>query len=217
MGREVRPGLQSALDLSPWRDRILDDGLDRDKWLAARANGVIGASDAAGYVNAASEDKYVAAKLKVSTFRGNAYTEAGHEWEPRLLSSRGLTQNTALIHAPGFPGFGATPDALKETPEGIILGEAKIKHNKIANGPTAREFRQLAWQIFCVGWDQVLHTEFVWGELVGGELRGNAIEPKHLTIYPGEVEHLLPPMLAIATNVGRRVRAALQFAKEIDL
>jgi hypothetical protein len=201
----------------PWGARILDDGTDRERWLARRAEGVIGASDAAGYVKAASEDKYVAAKLKPSSFHGNTFTEAGHEWEPRLLSAVGLQQSTVLIHSPREKGFAATPDAISATPEGIVLGEAKIKHNKIVHGPTAREFRQVAWQMFCADWEQVLYTEFVWGELVNGELRNGAIEPKHLRIYPADVEHLLQPMIDIATPVLARVRAALKFAKEIDL
>ena len=168
-------------------------------------------------MKAASIEAYVAAKLKPSSFHGNAYTEAGHEWEPRLLASHGLLQSTALIHAPGEVGFGATPDAMKATRGGIILGEAKIKHNKIVHGPTARELRQVCWQMFCADWDQVLYTEFIWGELVDGELRNGAIEPKHLRIYPADVEHLLQPMIDIATPVLARVRAAHQFAKEIDL
>ncbi|MDY7542642.1 MULTISPECIES: hypothetical protein [unclassified Cryobacterium] len=198
----------------PWQDRILDDGTIRERWLAARANGVIGASDAAGYVNPASEDKYVAAKLKTSSFQGNAFTQAGHEWEPRLLAAVGLEQSLLLIHSPGEPGFAATPDAIKVTSEGIVLGEAKIKHNKIVYGPTAREFRQVAWQMMCVGWDDIAYTDFVWGELVKGELRNNALEPKRLRIYPADVEHLLKPMVDIATPVLARIRSALQFAKE---
>jgi hypothetical protein len=207
----------TALLTRPYTERILDDGTDRERWLAARADGVIGASDAAGYVKASSEDLYVAAKLKVSSFHGNAFTEAGHEWEPRLLAAVGLQQSTLLIHSPGEPGFAATPDAVKATPEGIILGEAKIKHNKVVYGPTPREFRQVAWQMMCVGWDLVLFTEFVWGELVDGELRNNAIEPKRLRIYPADVEHLLQPMVDIATPVLARVRAARQFAKDLAL
>jgi hypothetical protein len=195
-------------------DRILDDGTDRERWLAARVG--IGASDVAGYVNPLSIDKYVAAKLKSSTFNGNAYTAAGHEWEPRLLAAVGIPQSTLLIHSPDEIGFAATPDGLKVTPEGIILGEAKIKHNKIVSGPTPREFRQVAFQQFCVG-PEVLYTEFVWGELVDGELRNGAIEPKRIRIYPVDVEHLLAPMIAIATPVLARVRAARQFALELAL
>lgn len=198
-------------------DRILDDGTDRERWLAARANCVIGASDAAGYVKPESVDKYVAAKLKASGFHGNAFTEAGHEWEPRLLAAVGVEQSTLLIHSPAEPGFAATPDGLTVTPAGIILGEAKIKHNKIVSGPTAKEFRQVAWQMFCVGWEDVLHTEFVWGELVNGELRNGAIEPKRLRIFPADVEHLLPPMIDIATPVLARLRAARQFEREMNL
>ncbi|TFC59452.1 MULTISPECIES: hypothetical protein [unclassified Cryobacterium] len=209
--------MTATLDLAPWTDRILDDGTDRERWLAARADCVIGASDAAGYVKPESEDKYVAAKLKPSSFHGNSYTEAGHEWEPRLLAAVGIPQSSALIHSPTERGFAATPDGIVSTPEGIILGEAKIKHNKIVRGPTPREFRQVAWQIYCVGWEQVLYSEFVWGELVNGELRNNALEPKHLRIYPRDVEHLIEPMLAIATPVLARLRAARQFAKEIEL
>ncbi|TFD47602.1 hypothetical protein E3T46_17575 [Cryobacterium sp. Hh11] len=209
--------VQRGLLVPPWHSRILDDGTDRERWLAARANAVIGASDAAGYVKASSIEAYTAAKLKPSSFHGNAFTEAGHEWEPRLLASCGLQQSTVLIHAPGEMGFGATPDAMKSTPGGIILGEAKVKHNKIVHGPTPREFRQVAWQMFCADWDRVLYTEFVWGEIVNGELRNGAIEPKHLRIFPKDVEHLLQPMIDIATPVLARVRSALKFAKELQL
>jgi hypothetical protein len=195
-------------------ERILDGGTDRDHWLQTRAAGVLGASDACRYVNQKSIDKYVEAKLKVSTFGGNEWTRSGHEWEPRLLGWAGIEQNTALIHAPGELGFAATPDGLSVTPEGVVLGEAKAKHNKIVYGPTPAELRQVAWQQFCVG-PEVLYTDFVWAEIVDGEMR--SLEPKSLRIYPGDVADLIPPMVHIATQVLARVRAARKFELEMAL
>lgn len=194
-------------------DRILGDSEDRESWLLARED-ILGASDAAKFAKLASVPTYVAAKLRPSTFTGNAYTESGNEWEPRLLAWAGIDRNSLLIHAEDESGFAATPDGLTVTPEGIVLAEVKAKHNKIVYGPTPGELRQVAWQQHCVG-PEVLYTDFVWAEIVNGDIR--SLEPKSLRIYPADVADILTGVLAIATPVLARLRAARQFAKESGL
>lgn len=198
-----------------WRDRILNDGADRDAWLAARA-GRIGASDAAGFAKPDSVDRYVLAKLKGSTrtFTGNSYTESGNFWEPMLLAWAGVTPNKAFIHAPGHTDHGATPDGLTEHPDGTItLAEIKAKHGRIVTGPDPKEWRQMAWQLYCV--PEAAGIVFVWGEIVNGELReGN---PQRLDIdrdHP-KIVAALDLILPIAAEVSTRLRYALQAEKEL--
>ncbi|RFA12123.1 hypothetical protein B7R22_16970 [Subtercola boreus] len=192
-------------------DRILDNGADRDEWLTSRRT-VIGASDAAKLVKPESLEKYVAAKLKETSFSGNKFTESGDVWEPRLLSWGAIPQNRHLIHSPDEPGFAATPDGLKVTPEGIVLAEVKAKHNRIVFGPTPAEIRQVAWQQFCVG-PEVLYTDFIWGEIVNDQLRD--LEPKRLRIYPGEMTEILAGILTIAVPMLVRLRRARAFEMEL--
>ncbi|MFZ4843925.1 hypothetical protein [Mycetocola saprophilus] len=196
-----------------WRDRVLDTGEDRDAWLASRSS-IIGASDAAGYVKPGSVDKYELAKLKSarSTFSGNRYTESGNLWEPRLLAYAGIEGNKSLIHAPGNPGFAATPDGIEERPDGLWLAECKAKHDKVVTGPDAKEWRQMAWQLHCV--PEAAGVVFVWGEIVGGELRpGN---PQHLMVprdHP-KIVAAIDLIVPIATEVLARITSVLKAEKE---
>jgi len=187
-------------------DRVLADSTDRPAWLLTRVP-VVGASDAAKLARAASLDKYLAAKLTASTFTGNTYTESGNEWEPIMLAWAGIPQNTLLIHSETHPGLAATPDGLKVTPDGIILAEVKAKHDRIVYGPTPAELRQVAFQQYCVG--NVLYTEFVWAEIVNGEMRTD--EPKRLRVYPADVAHILADLIPLAVELSARLTAALAF------
>jgi len=193
-------------------DRILGDSLDRDAWLLAREP-IVGASDASKLAKASSIETYLAAKLKRSTFTGNAYTESGNVWEPLMLAWAGIPQNTLLIHSEAHPGLAATPDGLLVTPEGIVLSEVKAKHDRIVYGPTPGELRQVAFQQYCVG-PEVLYTDFIWAEIVNGEMRTD--EPKSLRIYPADVAQVLADMLPIAIELSARLLDAIEFEKEMS-
>ncbi|ANP74503.1 hypothetical protein [Cryobacterium arcticum] len=190
-------------------DRVLADSTDRPAWLLAREP-IVGASDAAKLAKPESIDKYTASKLKPQSFGGNAYTESGNLWEPLMLMWAGIPQNTLLIHAEATPGLAATPDGLLVRPDGIVLAEVKAKHDRIVNGPTPGELRQVAFQQHCIGPD-VLYTEFIWAEIVNGEMRTN--EPKSLRIYPADVAQVLADLLPIALELSARLTAALEFER----
>ena len=201
-----------------WRNRILDDGLERDKWLASRYD-VIGASDAAKLAKPESVDKYLAAKLGDHGFTGNAFTESGNRWEPMMLAWLGITPNVALIHAPDERGFASTPDGILTTLSGTRGAECKAKHLKVVTGPTLGEWRQLSWQLHTV--PELEEIEFTWVELdAEGELRQclNG-EPKSLTVKRNDpkVIGLLEKMLPIATDLLARLQAARRFEKELAL
>ena len=195
--------------LSPWQSRVMADSLDRPAWLTAREP-IIGASDAAKLVKMSSIETYLAAKIKPSSFSGNRFTESGNEWEPIMLAWAGIPQNTLLIHSAEHPGLAATPDGLLVKPEGIVLSEVKAKHDRIVYGPTPGEFRQVAFQQYCIG-PKVLYTEFIWAEIVNGEMRTEA--PKSLRIYPADVADVLSGLLPIAIELSARLTAALEFER----
>jgi hypothetical protein len=197
-----------------WTDRILDDGTDREHWLASRLP-VIGASDAAKLAKPASVDLYLAQKLERREFNGNEYTDNGNEWEPDMLAWAGITPNHALIHSPEERGFAATPDGLSINGFEARGAECKAKHNKVVFGPTLGEWRQVAWQFNAV--PELDEIDFIWAELVQRDgawvLRGD--EPKHLTIKRSDpkVRSLLDQMLPIATDLLARLTAALEFER----
>jgi hypothetical protein len=160
-------------------DRIVADSKDRPAWMLGRES-LLGASDASGFSKLASVDLYALAKLKSGSFRGNAYTESGNTWEPRMLNWFGIPQNTLLIHSENERFFGATPDGIEITPTGeIILSEGKAKHNMIVTGPTPKERRQVAWAQMVFGPD-CRRTKFIWQEIVDDAPR--RLEPHILII-----------------------------------
>lgn len=146
-----------------WRDRIVNDGADREAWKAAR-HMRIGASDAGKFAKASSVEAYVRSKLMPDSFRGNAATESGNRWEPMLLAWAGFEQNKALIRHPTTRGFVATPDGIREDAEGLHLAEVKAKHLQILDGPKVHEVRQMAFQLHVV--PEAVDVTYVWGELV---------------------------------------------------
>ena len=191
-------------------DRILDDGTDRDRWLAARLP-VIGASDAAKLARAESVHLYLASKLESRGFHGNVYTESGNRWEPMMLAWAGIAPNKALIHSPAERGFAATPDGI--APGGVRLAECKAKHGKVVLGPTAGEWRQIAWQFEVV--PEADELEFIVAEIMHDELRG--AEPKNWTIKRSDpkVQTTLATIRPIATDLLARLTAALEFERQL--
>ncbi len=193
-----------------WRDRVLDDGTDRERWALTRHN-VVGASDAKSLSKPESVDKYLLAKLKDDgAFHGNAYTAQGHRWEPMMLAWAGVNENVALIHSPDEVGFAATPDGV-----GDVIAECKAKHNRVVTGPTLPEKRQIAWQFLCLPeFDRLM---WLWMEI---DEHGEPFhdEPKYVEFRRDDAElvNLTQLMLPIATDLLARLRAARAFEQELN-
>ena len=203
--------------MSTYLDRILNDGTDRAGWESARRP-VIGASDAAHFARLSSVDKYLAAKLGHGAFHGNTFTESGHRWEPMMLAWAGIPQNAALFHSPGEPGFAATPDGIDSLDSGRLrLAECKAKHNKIVDGPSPSEWRQLAFQFAVL--PEAVETEFIWVELdAAGEIRaGRSGEPCSVTIRRDgpRIIKATAQIMPIAADLLPRLRAALDFERSL--
>ncbi len=147
-------------------DRTLADSADRDSWLAVHDK-VIGSSTAGKFAKPSSVETYVRQLLEPRTFSGNETTRSGNDWEPALLAAVGARPNNLFIHHPDNRRFGATIDGAKPTGDGFAIVETKTKHNKVVDGPTPYEVRQLAWQMFCI--PEAVHAEWVWGEVVRDE------------------------------------------------
>jgi len=198
-----------TVNQTSWADRILDDGTNRERWLALHGN-LITASRAATLAKPESVDKYLLAILRDGQFTGNHYTEQGHRWEPMMLAWAGIPSNLALIHAPGQPGFAATPDGI-----GTALAECKVKHNRVVTGPTIGEQRQVAWQFLCLPEFDTLH--WLWMEV---DEHGEPFheEPKAILIHRGDsnIVDLTARILPIATDLLGRLRAARQFEQELN-
>lgn len=196
-------------------DRILDDGTDRDRWMAARRP-VVTASTAKTLAKITSVPLYLAAKLSDGDFGGNHYTESGNRWEPLMLAWAGIPGNKALIHSPAELGFAATPDGLNLLPDSsVVLAECKAKHMKIITGPDRGEWRQIAWQFEAV--PEAEELEWIWVELDrDGEIRaGLNGEPRHLTIRRSDprVQSALAQVRPIATELLARLRVALSYER----
>lgn len=195
-----------------WRDRILFDGSDRTAWERGRW-GVIGASDVKAFARPESAALYLRSKIAARRFHGNANTERGHEWEPTLIEATGLPGSAALIHSPDEVGFAATPDAITE--DGSVLGEAKVRHNRIAAGPSRGEWRQLAWQLHCV--PEAERVRFVEGELVMSQLGWHLRrEPQVMDIARDDprITSAIGTVLPIAREVLALVRVHLELEEE---
>lgn len=172
-------------------DRTLGDTADPSSWDALHRR-VIGSYQAGAFAKPGSVETYVRQMLAPRDFKGNAATESGNRWEPMLLAWAGAEPNSLCIHHPDEKQFGATVDGIVAT----RIVETKAKHNKVVTGPTPREVRQIAWQLFCLPeYDAV---DFVWGELVrefgphGWRLRR---DPQTIT-FPRD-----HPQIVAATNL----------------
>lgn len=104
---------------------LVDDGLDRERWLAARAelvDGVtrISATDAARIMTGGASTWSSLRKEKRTGkgFGGNSYTRHGREREAAIAefarAEFGLTPSTALVAHADRPADVATPDALSQ-------------------------------------------------------------------------------------------------------
>ena len=140
-------------------DRTLADSADRASWLNVHDK-VIGSSTAGKFAKPGSVETYVRQILEPRTFSGNASTESGNRWEPLLLAFAGAEPNSLFVHHPDNRRFGATVDGTR----GGEIVETKAKHNKVIDGPTPYEVRQIAWQLHVL--PEYTGVRWVWGELV---------------------------------------------------
>lgn len=197
-------------------DRTLADSADRESWLGVHGK-VIGSSTAGKFAKLASVETYVRQILSPRTFNGNGHTARGNDWEPALLAAAGARPNSLFIHHPDHRGFGATIDGTKPTPTGFAIVETKTKNERIVDGPTPYEVRQLAWQMFCI--PEAEHAEWWWGEIIrdphspdGWRLRR---APQHL------IFHRDAPIIVAATElivpIAHAVHARLEAAQTTEV
>lgn len=146
--------------------RTLADSADRESWLNVHDK-VIGSSTAGKFAKPGSVETYVRQILAPRTFNGNGATERGNLWEPALIAAAGAEGNSLFVHHPEVERFAATIDGTKATPTGFVIVETKTKNERIVNGPTPYEIRQLAWQMHCI--PEAEHAEWWWGEIVRDE------------------------------------------------
>ncbi|MBW1639278.1 hypothetical protein G3H63_09365 [Microbacterium resistens] len=139
--------------------RTLADTADPASWSQVHSR-VIGSYQAGAFAKPASVETYVRQMLSPRDFKGNAATRSGNRWEPFLLAWAGAEPNSLLIHHPDERQYGATVDGTR----GAAIVETKAKHNKVVAGPTPREVRQMAWQLYCL--PEYEAVDFTWGELV---------------------------------------------------
>lgn len=147
--------------------RTLADTNDTESWGTAHAK-VIGSYQAGAFAKPTSVETYARQMLAPRDFKGNAATRSGNRWEPLLLAWAGAEPNSLLIHHPDNRQYGATVDGVRRS----AIVETKAKHNKVVTGPTPREIRQMAWQLYCL--PELDAVDFVWGELVEQRDRGGS-------------------------------------------
>lgn len=186
--------------------RTLGDTADPGSWDRAHSR-VIGSYQAGAFAKPESVETYVRQMLSPRDFKGNETTRSGVRWEPMLLAWAGAEPNSLLIHHPDEKQFGATVDG---THARIV--ETKAKHNKVVTGPTPREIRQMAWQLYCL--PEFDGVDFVWGELVrafgpeGWKLRR---DPQTIT-YPRD-HPLIVDALALIVPIAHEVLAGVNAAR----
>lgn len=145
---------------------VLDDVLaragasdvDREAWLAERRAGVT----ATEVRDLAAGRKTVAdlldEKRNGARFTGNKYTKWGKQREPEFVSfaaSHGLIAESRVFHHADEPRYLASPDAIGEDLDGIIIGEFKTSKHDLGVGGEHYEKSgyadQMQWQMFVTG------------------------------------------------------------------
>lgn len=191
--------------------RTLADTRDHASWQAVHGD-TIGSYAAGKFAKPGSVETYIRQILTPRSFGGNAATRSGVRWEPMLLAWAGAEPNSLFIHHPDERGFGATVDGTR----GSVVVETKAKHNRIVDGPTPSEVRQMAWQLHCL--PEYSAVDFTWGELVedptdpdGWRLRR---DPQTIT-YPRD-----HPLIVAATDlivpIAGEVLAGIRAARAIS-
>lgn len=191
-------------------NRTLADTADPNSWGPAHEK-VIGSYQAGAFAKPGSVETYIRQMLTPRSFPGNAATESGNRWEPLLLAFAGAEPNSLLIHHPDEKQYGATVDGTR----GDVIVETKAKHNKVVDGPTPREVRQIAWQMYCL--PEMAAVDFTWGELVldGREPDGWRLrrDPQTIT-YPRDHPTIVAALNLIVPIAGE-VLAGLRAARAL--
>ena len=193
--------------------RTLADMSDEAAWQAAHAD-VIGSYQAGAFAKPESVETYLRQIISSHDWDGNASTESGRRWEPLLLAWAGAEPNSLLIHHPDEHQFAATVDGTTSQGASFGIVETKSKHNKVVAGPTPREIRQMAWQLFCI--PEAVEVRYVWGELIRDPLEGWRLRRDPLTlVYPRD-HPLMVAALALIVPIAHDVLAALRRVRAIE-
>ena len=144
--------------------RVVASSSDKVAWTRARSRGVT-ATDAAKLSGPAAVQAAVWDKLHGSRFSGSAYTEHGKTREPVIAewvrAEHGFEPSALLFHAAEDRRHLATPDGIKELPNGRVeLCEIKTTAKGWRSIPR-NYLRQVWWQQYVLGADRTL---FVWEE-----------------------------------------------------
>lgn len=201
--------------MSTYLDRFVVDSVDRPAFLAVRPTG-IGASDAASYAKLDSVPLYVRAKLRETSFGGNAHTEVGHRWEGPAVAYAGFDLNTAMYHAVDETGFFATPDGIRVGADGALeLAEAKtlLVRNYdpdlwVPHIPPAHE-RQMLWAQYVMG---AARTRYV---VLPRDENGTPLSMVPEIIEFPRDEDRIRTLLEIATPVLAAMRAARAYERTL--
>lgn len=178
-------------------DRFIARDTDRDKWLAARRNGVT----ATEVRDAATEGGFrdLVASWDAPPFEGNEYTEFGTWAEAQLLDHAhrvdGIIPSGWLIASEHDPRWLATPDGLSL--DHTVIAEAKTT-GKDWKKPPIKYVRQIQWQLFVTGAERCL---LLW------HLRAEAdtgfylpwLEPK--TTWVDRDEDMIADLIEVAERV----------------
>ncbi|MGH3703002.1 MAG: YqaJ viral recombinase family protein [Agromyces sp.] len=190
--------------MSSYLERMLDDGTDRDRWLATR-EGRIGGSDAAKFAKLDSAPLY--ARDKRRTFSGNAFTNHGNAREDFLLRTFNIPRNVALFHAEGNERHVATPDGIRDLTSGLLLAEAKTTNKPWRTIPRGY-LRQIWWTQYVLGAERTL---IVWEQHDG--FVPIDFEPKSSFIERDDTE--IAQLIRIADRVLEDLDAAADYEKEL--
>lgn len=190
---------------------LIDDGTDRERWLAARAAtpDSVSATDAARIMTGGAGTWASLRKEKATGkgFGGNAYTQHGREREAAIAeyarAEFGLIPSTALIGRAGDTTDLATPDAIAQ-PYVDGLGIPELDGMRAGLRYTAAEFGEYKTTVHdWPTWADVPRRYFwqvVWQFHVTGAARCRFVfepheefvplymEPRHFTIERSDVE-----------------------------
>ncbi|MGN8024729.1 YqaJ viral recombinase family protein [Microbacterium sp. 22242] len=179
-------------------ERFIARDTERDKWLAARKNGVTAtevrdAATDAGFRN-------LVASWSDPQFEGNEYTAFGNWAEPDMLNhahqTNGILPSGWLIASEGDPRWLATPDGLSL--DHSTIAEAKTT-SKDWGRPPLKYMRQIQWQLFVTGAEKCLLLWHLRATADDGSFYLPWIEPKTLWIERDET--MIATLIGVAENV----------------
>lgn len=189
-----------------WQDRILDDGTDPERWMAARS-GRIGGSDAARFAKLSSAPLYMRDKV-LHAFKGNSYTEFGHARESWILKPFGFDQNLALYGSERNDRHSCTPDGIRTVNGRLVLAQAKTTVKPLFHIPPTY-MRQMWWEQYVMGADRTL---FVWEQ--HKDFVPTEMEPHSQWVDRDDAK--IADLIIIADRVIELLDQANEFAKELE-